>query len=211
MEMNLWTKREVERNPNYPGLILRENRTFDIGRSYSDYKETKHDFALMDMAIREALCSTACKGMVGLVAAVDSRPIMGAYNGTLPGASNICENEAGKTKRGVLHAEHNLLARASKHGISLQGASIYVTRRPCEGCLPLLISCEVSKIFYIEDKQDHRDDHLMDAVSSGILVYKMNPYVDRETESGRMKVYLWEELKREQEHRRNLLSVKAGN
>jgi dCMP deaminase len=48
----------------------------------------------------------------------------------------------------AVHAEANAIAQAAKHGISTQGASIYVTLEPCLSCLKLIISAGIQKVFY---------------------------------------------------------------
>lgn len=39
-------------------------------------------------------------------------------------------------------------AQAAKHGISTEGASIYVTLEPCLSCLKLIISTGIDEVFY---------------------------------------------------------------
>ncbi len=42
----------------------------------------------------------------------------------------------------------NAIAQAAKHGISTQGASIYVTLEPCISCLKLIISSGIKEVLY---------------------------------------------------------------
>ena len=48
----------------------------------------------------------------------------------------------------AVHAEANAIAQAAKHGISTEGASIYVTLEPCLSCLKLIISAGIREVFY---------------------------------------------------------------
>ena len=190
---------ELDKYPKCMGLSISrgEGNTLHYGRAEF---LTKHDFMLMDQALREALCSTANKGLVGAIAALDTRPLLGAYNGTLPGSSNVCEDESGNTLQDeVLHAEENLVCLAAKHGISFEGASLYVTRRPCKKCINLVISAGFKEIFYIEDKGDERDLHLLKATRRGIGVTKINPYYRPENTS---RLYLYKAKLMEEGRRR---------
>lgn len=49
-----------------------------------------------------------------------------------------------------IHAEAFVVAQAAQKGISLQGASLYVTTFPCPVCARLLAKTGISKIFYSE-------------------------------------------------------------
>jgi dCMP deaminase len=48
----------------------------------------------------------------------------------------------------AVHAEANAIAQAAKHGISTDGATIYVTLEPCLSCLKLIISAGIHEVFY---------------------------------------------------------------
>jgi dCMP deaminase len=63
-----------------------------------------------------------------------------------PGLSS-CDASKTLPSRAV-HAEANAIAQAAKHGISTEGASIYVTLEPCLSCLKLIISAGIKEIFY---------------------------------------------------------------
>jgi dCMP deaminase len=47
-----------------------------------------------------------------------------------------------------IHAESDLVAQAAREGVSLRGASIYVTTFPCANCARLLARAEVAKVYY---------------------------------------------------------------
>jgi dCMP deaminase len=46
------------------------------------------------------------------------------------------------------HAEQNAVAQAARHGISLEGATAYVTIQPCSMCAKSLINAGVKEIHY---------------------------------------------------------------
>lgn len=52
------------------------------------------------------------------------------------------------------HSEANALTQASKLGISVQGADLYVTLDPCENCTKLIIANGINKVFVGRPYQD---------------------------------------------------------
>jgi dCMP deaminase len=50
----------------------------------------------------------------------------------------------------AIHAEASAIAYAAKKGISLYGASIYVTTFPCPGCAYLIRESGIKKVYYCE-------------------------------------------------------------
>lgn len=107
----------------------------------------------MDVARLTAQLSHARRLKVGAVAARENRLLLTAYNGTPPGMSNTCElvnpdGTYGPTLPQVLHAEENLIAVATRFGVSLDGASVYLTHSPCIHCAGLLLSAGITRVFY---------------------------------------------------------------
>jgi len=54
-----------------------------------------------------------------------------------------------RTKRSVVHAEENAILYAAKTGIPLAGSTLYSTYAPCIRCARMIISCGISKVFYM--------------------------------------------------------------
>jgi dCMP deaminase len=50
-----------------------------------------------------------------------------------------------------MHAEAGILARAAREGISLAGASVYVTTFPCINCAYLIAQSGFAKLYYAEE------------------------------------------------------------
>ena len=158
-------------------------------REYGKVEETPHKtriskyrppmeayhYAHMDMAIRYALMSHAQKDIVGAVAARGAHPLLGSYNGTLPGQDNSCEYPDGSTRPGVLHAEQNLVGTASRENICTNKGSLYITRRPCESCLDMVAVAGFKEIFYLFGNEEGNNDHLLRALKYGIKIYRMVP------------------------------------
>ncbi len=106
--------------------------------------------------------STCLAFGVGAVIVKDRQVLATGYNGSpsgsvhctaqgfcYPGLSNC--SESGSLPSRAIHAEANAIAQAAKHGISTQGASIYVTLEPCLSCLKLIISSGIKSVFYETD------------------------------------------------------------
>lgn len=68
----------------------------------------------------------------------------------------------------AVHAEANLIAFAAKHGISLEGATVYTTCAPCLDCAKLLINAGIKKVIYMEEYRDTRGKDLL--IQAGVKV-----------------------------------------
>ncbi|AJC74547.1 deoxycytidylate deaminase [Pseudothermotoga hypogea DSM 11164 = NBRC 106472] len=62
-----------------------------------------------------------------------------------------------------LHAEQNALMQAAKFGISTQGATIYVTTKPCSVCARLIINAGITRVVYEHDYPDPLTDYFFNA------------------------------------------------
>lgn len=102
---------------------------------------------------------------VGAVAVRDRRIISCGYNGMPAGADNCCEDNnyfdvntqeyITVTKEEVSHAEENLITFSARNGISLLGASLYITHAPCIHCAKLARNAGFKEVIY---SQLYRDD-----------------------------------------------------
>jgi dCMP deaminase len=153
------------------------------------------DLIYMQMAYQIAKLSYAKRRRVGCIIVKDTQVISTGYNGTPHGFENDCEevqvreidNDNHKkvleekgyecddsccskevTKREVLHAESNALAKVSKSTLSSEGADMYVTTCPCFDCAKLIIQAGIARVFYSEDYRDMAGVELLE--SAGIEV-----------------------------------------
>ena len=109
--------------------------------------------AYMDVAKRFAKLSTAKRLQVGAIIVKHDRIISIGYNGMPSGWDNCCEiqTEAGlETKREVLHAESNAIAKLARSSESGESASIFVTHQPCLECAKLIYQAGISSVYYNE-------------------------------------------------------------
>ncbi|MDJ0659508.1 MAG: dCMP deaminase family protein [Crocosphaera sp.] len=103
--------------------------------------------------------STCLAFPVGAVIVKDRQVLATGYNGSPSGTAHCtaqgfcypgldsCDSSSSLPSRAI-HAEANAIAQAAKHGISTNGASIYVTLEPCISCLKLIISAGIKEVFY---------------------------------------------------------------
>ena len=85
---------------------------------------------------------------VGAILVKDKMIISDGYNGTPAGFENVCEDEEGKTKQYVLHAEANAITKVAKSGNNSLGATMYVTTAPCLECSKLIIQAGIKRLVY---------------------------------------------------------------
>jgi dCMP deaminase len=122
------------------------------------------------LAVRER---ANCPGnRVGAVISLRGRIVSTGYNGTPSGMPNCdeggCERCAnrGKFPSGTgydvcicVHAEQNALLSAARFGISVEGALMYTTMRPCFGCSKELLQARVAGVRFLHPWQ-HPDEAL---------------------------------------------------
>lgn len=85
------------------------------------------------------------------------RMIAAGYNGFLPGAAHVSRVRDGH-EQGTVHAEQNAICDAARRGVSLAGATIYVTHFPCINCAKSLAAAGIVGIHY---HRDYRNDELV--------------------------------------------------
>jgi dCMP deaminase len=101
--------------------------------------------------------STCIRRSVGAVIVMDKRILSTGYNGAPTGVAHCTDETCLRTRYNVpsgerhelcrgLHAEQNAIIQAALHGVSIRGATIYVTHQPCSICTKMLINSGIKKI-----------------------------------------------------------------
>lgn len=97
---------------------------------------------------------------VGAIIVKDKHILATGYNGAPSGIESCAErgeclrrvkNIASGTMQEVcyaVHAEQNAIIQAAKFGISLDGATMYVTHQPCVICTRMIINSGIKKVIY---------------------------------------------------------------
>ena len=81
---------------------------------YQEEKQRQLDLRYLRMAAIWAENSYCVRRKVGALIVKDKMIISDGYNGTPSGFENVCEDENGKTKPYVLHAEANAITKVAK-------------------------------------------------------------------------------------------------
>ena len=114
----------------------------------------------MDIAYDVATRSTCLRRQVGAVAvSADNRILGTGYNGAVAGTPHCEETGCLRQKLGIpsgerqeicraQHAEANVCNISAKYGISLKGATMYVTTQPCVTCMKAMITSGIETIVY---------------------------------------------------------------
>ncbi len=121
----------------------------DIIRPYGD-KQFQFDKRYLEMAKVWAQNSYCKRKKVGALIVKDKMIISDGYNGTPSGFENVCEDETGKTKPYVLHAEANAITKVAKSNNSSENATLYITTSPCLECSKLIIQSGIKRVVYSE-------------------------------------------------------------
>lgn len=141
------------------------------------------DQYFMSSAMLASKRSTCIRRQVGAVIAKDNQILATGYNGAPRGLVHCnavgCLREKLKVSSGSMHelcrgvhAEQNAIVLAAKKGISVEGASIYTTEKPCCICVKLIINAGIREIFFVNDYEDKTSDNLIK--ESGLRMTRIN-------------------------------------
>ena len=134
------------------------------------------------MIARDVSTRATCeRRSVGAVSVLDRRILTTGYNGAPRGLEH-CVNPVAEWPQGCLmhghcvrtvHAEQNAILQGALNGVSLRGASMYVTCQPCNNCAKMLINAGIVKIVF---DGDYPDDFAMELFrESGMEVIRLSP------------------------------------
>ena len=115
------------------------------------------DEYFMGITFEVARRSTCNRAQVGAIIVRDKRILTTGYNGSptgLPHCTDVgCLMVGGHCVR-TLHAEQNAIIQAALHGVSTDGATIYVTHQPCLICAKMIINAGIRRVVYGGDYPD---------------------------------------------------------
>lgn len=146
----------------------------------------KWDVRFMQMARLVASWSSCYQEnrQVGAVIVKDKRILTTGYNGAPSGLVSCKDkgeclrkklNIASGTRQEIcyaVHAEQNAIVQAAKMGISVNGATIYVTHQPCSICTKIIINSGIKKVIYREGYPD--DFSLQLFAEAGVEIIKFD-------------------------------------
>jgi len=138
---------------------------------YNKEKQLRYDTAYLKMALEWAKLSHCERKQVGALIVKDRMIISDGYNGTPTGYDNCCEDDEGKTRWYVLHAEANALTKIAKSNHNASGATLYITLSPCKECSKLILQAGIKRVVYLNAYKD--DSGLKFLEQSGISLTKI--------------------------------------
>lgn len=118
------------------------------------------------------MCTCASGRKVGAVFVRDNRLLVTGFNGVpskyphplvcVRREENVPSGE-GLHKCPCAHAEANGIANAARDGVSLKGASVYVTTVPCSQCMGALANVGIKEVFF---DQGYPDNDMSEDIAS---------------------------------------------
>jgi dCMP deaminase len=115
----------------------------------------------MSIAKTVALRSNCVGRSVGAVVVRGDRIVATGYNGTASGLTNCLDGGCTRCVNReqfpsgtaydlciCVHAEANAIASAARHGIALEGGTLYTTDQPCFSCAKELIQVGIALVLY---------------------------------------------------------------
>ena len=126
--------------------------------------------------------STCRRHHVGAVAVRDKHILATGYNGAASGVKDClalgCLRDEMSIPSGTrhevcrgIHAEQNVIVQASLHGVSLEGATAYVTHTPCILCAKMLVNARIKR-FVTFGK--YADDAFIDLFTEAGIEFAMH-------------------------------------
>ncbi len=107
--------------------------------------------------------ATCDRGRSGCVAVKNKRILATGYVGAPSGVSDcddlghemhmVIHADGKKTQHCIrgTHAEQNVIAQAARIGVSLEGATLYVSMSPCYACAKMIINAGVARVVAPKD------------------------------------------------------------
>ncbi len=134
--------------------------------------------------------STCLRRKVGALIEKKSHILSTGYNGApkgLPHCEEVgCLREAQRIPPGQrhelcrgVHAEQNAIVQAAVFGVSISGATLYTTHKPCVLCAKMLINAEIEEIVYQDDYLDPLAKELLDQSRIELRHYRSKSLVDQ--------------------------------
>ena len=125
---------------------------------------------IMNTVATRATCD---RGKSGCIIVRDKRIVSTGYVGSPPGLAHCDEighlmkeviDEDGTARKHcvrTIHAEQNAICQAARHGISIEGATLYCKMEPCRVCAMLIISAGIKKVVALKKYHAAQETRLM--------------------------------------------------
>lgn len=131
------------------------------------------------MACIASARSTCLRRTVGAVLVLGNQVLSTGYNGSPAGTRHCsetgCLREQLRVPSGKMHeicrgshAEMNAIAQAARHGLSVDGCTLYCTHEPCSICTKLLINAGCRRMVFMDPYPDELSRTLRE--EAGVVV-----------------------------------------
>ena len=143
----------------------------------------------MNIAWDVSIRSNCQRRPVGALIVIDRRIVSTGYNGTPFGVKNCneggcprCASDAPRHQGYELclcvHAEQNAVLLAARQGTATDHAALYVTLRPCLGCLKALVQAGIREIIYDQpfDYNGEIEGTYQGLLAEAGVVMRQHPY-----------------------------------
>ena len=141
---------------------------------------SKHDQYWMKHAeLASTRCCCASGRQVGCVAvSFDGRMLAMGFNGVPVKIEHPTECvrktlglKSGENPHlcGCIHAEINMFLNCAREGVSVKGATLYCTTRPCHQCTGAIINAGIERVVY---KEDYCDEAAADLQSVSNVIFE---------------------------------------
>ena len=106
------------------------------------------DYRFIRLAEEISTWSKDPSKQIGCIAVKDRRVIATGYNGFPMGIEDVGLDDRDNKYKKMVHAEQNMIYNACRHGVSLIGATVYVTGLPvCGECCKGLVQTGIKEVF----------------------------------------------------------------
>lgn len=130
------------------------------------------DEYFMSIAEQVSGRSTCLRRRTGAVLVKEKRILATGYNGVPAGLAHCeavgCIREQREIPSGShhelcrgIHAEQNAVIQAARHGIPIEGSSVYCTHQPCVLCAKILLNAGVVDIVFRDAYPDSLSEEIL--------------------------------------------------
>ncbi len=131
---------------------MRKNKNNKQNRqSFPKLARPSWDVYFLKIAETVATRATCDRLHVGAVLVRNKVILATGYNGAPRGLAH-CDDAGHELVDGhcvrTVHAEANAIAHAAKHGMNIDGATLYLTNSPCYDCFKMIVNAGIKKVIY---------------------------------------------------------------
>ena len=141
------------------------------------------DKYFIDITHLVATRSTCLRRGVGALLVKDRNILATGYNGAPSGIRHCAETGCLREQLNVpsgerhelcrgLHAEQNAIIQAARHGVNIDGATLYCTTMPCAICAKMLINAGIRRIVYVEGYADNLAHDMLTEAGLDVVRYE---------------------------------------